>query len=458
MNEHREMNVLDKELSEINLSESNQAIFLRPKDTARLLTDLMWVEFELSRMAFGWLPAVKEFETKAQMGRYGYLHNFHAKLMYERLEELPCSLNEKLGAPSITREAIERMSLAPSEAAFFAGYTHAARELYHAYEHLQERLDPILDAPTCDKLRYILLDRNDMLRWLSQQVQFAAADEPKLTSQIAEWQKYVTSVWMNLLEFMKQGSSFSPVWPQHPNGKAIGPVPMDSAWNAERFPVYTWNPDYKQSYSDPSMSPLQDSVKQMHYINATEMGAAESLCYLYYGVNGMKLTFYFDTARHLWDEVRHSEMGVRRLLQLGYKTEDFKFFKGSPGKGLQDLAQEWFPDMYAGLTMVAEPCSFIKKRKAAEHFWQFHDALSAIQCEFDMVDERMHVDFGKKWGPELYKQINDIISASEMSERARIRRIEALGEASSPEEAKKIAKNFPGFCGLSTIELKYTNY
>ncbi|QGQ98418.1 hypothetical protein EHS13_27780 [Paenibacillus psychroresistens] len=458
MNEHREVNVFDKDRSEINLSDSEHSLYLRPKETACLLTDLLWVELELSRMAFGWLPAVKEFETKVQLGRYGYLHNQHAKLLYERLGELPGSLNEKQGSPSITREVVERISLAPSEAAFFAGYTYAVRKLFEEYELLEERLDPILDAPTADKLRYILVDRNEMLKWLPQQVQFAATEDPVLAREITAWRNYAKAVWTNLIESLNSGNHYSPVWPQHLTGQAIGPVPMNSAWNEERFPLYKWNPAYKQSYSDPSLSPLQDSVKQMHYINATEMGAAESLCYLYYAVSEMKLEFYFDTARHLWDEVRHCEMGVRRLLQMGYKTEAFKFFKGSPGKGLKDLTQEWFPNLYAGLTMVAEPCSFIKKRKSAEHFWQFNDALSAIHCEFDMVDERMHVEFGKKWGPELYKQINDIITATEMSERARIRRIEELGEAVSLEEAKKIAKNFPGFCGLSTIELKYNQY
>jgi uncharacterized ferritin-like protein (DUF455 family) len=204
------------------------------------------------------------------------------------------------------------------------------------------------------------------------------------------------------------------------------------------------------------MSPLFDSVKQMHFINATEMGAAENLAYMYYAVQNMPLAFFYDLARHLWDEVRHFQMGVRRLRQLGFATEQFKYFRGGPNR--EDVEEAWYADMYANLTMVAEPCSFIKKRKSAEAFWQFGDALSAIHCEYDMVDERMHVDFGKKWGPELYKRIEgDLMTAQKMSERARLKRIQILN-AVTEEEVERTIRNFPAFCGFSTSELNYGNY
>ncbi|MDF2659995.1 MAG: hypothetical protein K0Q94_2786 [Paenibacillus sp.] len=113
--------------------------------------------------------------------------------------------------------------------------------------------------------------------------------------------------------------------------------------------------------------------------------------------------------------------------------------------------------MYAWLTMVAEACSFTKKRKAVEAFWKFNDALSAIQSEFDIVDERLHVDFGTKWGPELYKQVGDMITPQLMTERARKRRLEEL-QTVQPDEIDKLAKNFPAFCGFHTNILEYNNY
>ncbi|MNI58501.1 hypothetical protein D3C73_1136140 [compost metagenome] len=248
-------------------------------------------------------------------------------------------------------------------------------------------------------------------------------------------------------------AAYEVVWPTHPCDNPAGPIPAEAATDPA-FPIYVPKSNKRmKNYTDPTMSPLIDSVKQMHYINATEMSAAESLAYLYYGVQHMPLTFYYDLARHLWDEVRHCLMGIRRLKQLGFATEDFKYFQVMPGK---DIAAEWFPDMYASLTMVAEPCSFLKKRKAAQSFWEFGDTLSAVQVEFDMADERMHVDFGKTWGPELYKQINQMVTAKELSERARTRRLTQMDVPAS--EIKQVTKNFPAFCGFTTSELNYSNY
>lgn len=457
MNEHHEKNVMDKDIEGI-IGQHPQSRFLRPIDTARVLKRLMWYEFECSRMAFGWIPAVSDYDAKTKLGRFAYVHVQNTKHYYERLKELPGTVSEKDGAPPLVREVFERIAMAPDEEAFYIGYRFLAAQILEECMQLKHALDPVLDAPTMDKIKYVLLEKDELSEWLKDRTQFANTDQELQLEGFQEWKNYVVAVWQLFKEGERSNKAVDAVnWPIHPTDAPAGPVPPESTLDPE-FPPYTAKPQYEKAYSDPDMSPLHDNIKQMHYINATEIGAAESLCYLYYGVQHMPLQFYFDAARHLWDEIRHSQMGVRRLRQFGYSTKQFKFFRGGPGLSMDQLKKEFFPDMYAGLTMVAEPCSFIKKRKSAEKFWEFGDGLSAIHCEFDMVDERMHVDFGKTWGPELYQQIGEMVTALEMSEKARIRRIEKLGEVTSPEEIKKIVKNFPGFCGLSTVELEYDKY
>jgi uncharacterized ferritin-like protein (DUF455 family) len=457
LNDHKDSNVIDNEHIQGYTGEPGSGL-LRPIDTATALKQLLWYEFECSRMAFGWMPAAPDYDAKTVLGRFGYVHNQNAKHLYERAGELPGAINEKSGPPALVREAFERISMAPDADHFYVGYEFLLRQIYTEYDRLYARLDPILDAPTLDKIKILMLERNFMLEWLKEKIRFAFISDKARSALRKTWEQYIALVWYRMNEGLEQGKSMADVaWLGHPSAEPAGPVP---AWSAldPAFPEYRPKSEFKKAYSDPDLSPLHDSIKQMHYINATEIGAAESLCYLYYGVQNMPLAFYFDLARHLWDEVRHSQMGVRRLRQLGYSTEQFKFFKGSPGTNLENLKREWFPDMYAGLTMVAEPCSFIKKRKSAEKFWEFKDSLSAIQVEFDMADERMHVDYGKKWGPELYKQIDQMLTSKEMAEKARERRVEQLGVAATKEEIRKIAKDFPGFCGLSTIELEYSKY
>jgi uncharacterized ferritin-like protein (DUF455 family) len=186
----------------------------------------------------------------------------------------------------------------------------------------------------------------------------------------------------------------------------------------------------------------------MLFVNAGEIIAAESLTYLYCSAHNMPLEFYYDLARHMWDEVRHSQMGVRRLLQLGFKIEDFRFSPPIKLKEGTDIKE--FLDSYMELTNVGEACSFPYKRQAAESFWKFGDALSAIQSEFDVVDERKHVDYGNKWGAELYKQIyNDVITTKELNERGRMRR---LIKTNFPNEEgySDLVKNAHEFCGSIT--------
>lgn len=458
MNDHLEEDSSDFEDAG-GMKESNNSFYLRPTDTAKFLKQFIWQEFEISRMVFGWVPAVPEFEMKGSLCRYGYIHSKNTKGLYDRMKELPGTLNEREDTPKIIRIAFERISLAPDTASFFVGYRTALNSIFTGYDQLIEKLDDLLDMPTMDQLNIILMGKKNQLEWLNNQTKFAHTEDSIQKTKISKWAIYVQNVCSILNDALQRKLVAADIeWPIYPDVQAAGPVPAKTMWNEEEFPKYTPPNQPIKAYDDPDLSPLYDNIKQMHYINATEMAAAESLCYLYYGVHDMPLAFYFDLARHIWDESRHSMMGVRRLKQLGYSTRQFKFSRADLGNELNTLAKEWFPDMYAGLTMVAEPCSFIKKRKSAERFWQYGDALSAIHCEFDMADERMHVDFGKKWGPELYKRIDDLITAAEMSERARIRRLEQLGETMNAVEARKIAKNFPGFCGLSTVELNYNNY
>lgn len=431
------------------------SIVMKPEHTAARLATLFWLEFELSRLAAGWVPGVAQYENKQRLGRFMYLHNRNAHFIHERLRELPISLHEKEGPPTIIAEAMERMSLAANEQGFYVAYLYVIEQMEKEYNQLYHELDPLLDLPSLDQLDLIMPALPQMQGWLREQIRFAHSEDQEQQELLRQWGEYIALVWYQMKEGLANGrESVKMAWPKSPIESAAGPVPNDSAWDEVNFPLYTFPKNPMKSYSDPLMSPLYDSVKQMHYINATEISAAEALCYLYYGVRGMSMQFYYDLARHTWDEFRHSEMGVRRLRQMGLETKDFKFFKGSPGK---EVTQQWFADMYASLTMVAEPCSFIKKKKSTAAFQSFGDALSSAHCEYDMVDERMHVDFGKKWGPELYKKLNDVVTAEQLSERARNRRLNEL-QAGDEEEVKKIAKNFPAFCGFSTSDLKYETY
>ncbi len=448
MSDHYVKGIVDLERDKAG-GEVKRSRFLRPTDTVKIIKPLLWHEFELSRAVAGWVTGTKAYEAKLKLGRLTYLHIRHVECLEKRIKELPGGLSEEK-SPALIREIYERLASAPSSLAFLTGYNLFYRNLLAEYDRFLTKADPVLDAPTVDQIRFVLLDRQEIVPWLENQLRFAGLDATD--GQIAdEWLDYAERLW-SMLGNVEPGTK--PVYPPAPDYEPAGPIPAIPAMDEERFPPLESHAGANTAYSDEGMSPLFHSVRQMVYINATEISPAETMTYLYYSVQNMPLAFYYDFARHMWDEFRHSEMGMRRLEQFGYKTTDFKWLRTST---LNESNEARYADMYAWLTTVAEACSFAKKRKAVEALWKFDDAMSAIQTEFDIVDERLHVDFGTRWGPELYKQIGDMVTPQVMAERARKRRLEELQDV-QPDEIDKLSKNFPAFCGFHTSKLEYGNY
>lgn len=446
MSEHYAKGIVDLERSKAGKT-VKQSRFLRPTDTANWLKMFLWHEFELSRAAAGWVTGCKEYEAKLKLGRFAYVHSRHVQFLEQRITELPGGgVEEK--TPELIREAYERMATAPSATAFFSAYLLFYQRLLNRYDEFLTKADPVLDAPTIDQLHMVLINRNEIVAWLKEQLRFTALDEDEVTK-MDTWTQYCAKIW-DTLYAVQPGKTLQ--FPQAPDFTPAGPIPSVPQMDESRFPPLEQSSN--QAYSDETMSPLFHSVRQMVYINATEISPAETMTYLYYSVQNMPLAFYYDFARHMWDEFRHSEMGMRRLQQYGYKTTDFKWLRTST---LSEDSDSRYADMYAWLTMVAEACSFTKKRKAVEAFWKFGDDLAAIQSEFDIVDERLHVDFGTKWGPKLYEQIGDMVTPQVMAERARKRRLEEL-QTVQPDEIEQLAKNFPAFCGFHTSTLEYETY
>jgi hypothetical protein len=428
--------------------------YLRPLDTAVILRTMLWQEFELSRMTAGWMGAMGDYESKAQMGRFAYVHSQNMSYLNDRIKELPGGSTFRTGTPRALREGFELISMASDKIAFLTAYQFLLKRLYADYEELMARLDPILNAPTLDRIKKVLLERETISSWLREQLRFGYDGDEAAEAALETWKSYVAKVWALALRSGKEPER-GIAWPASPVQEPAGPVPSETV-NDPRFIPFVEKPGLR-IHEDPDNSPVFGSIKHMLYVNAVEINAATTLSYLYYSFHGMPLEFYCDIARHMWDETRHSLMGVRRLQQLGYKLEQFRF--RPPLKLKSKTSMQEFLNGYMALTNIGEACSFPFKRKAAESFWKFDDALSAIQSEFDVADERMHVDFGTKWGPEMHKHIhNEVITAKMLNQKVRERHVNRMALAPEDERAQSLIHNVSEFCGSLALDLKFDNY
>ena len=148
-----------------------------------------------------------------------------------------------------------------------------------------------------------------------------------------------------------------------------------------------------------------------------EMLAAETLGSVLYEVADMPWEFYYDSARHLYDEIRHSNIGVDRLRDFGLSHRDVPqiTFPYEQRMQLSPL------DRYGVLTLVVEALAFPDMHQRHQRHLDRGDVKSAESVGYDIVDETMHVAFGHKWIPVMLKRSGDSRTIDQFGEYCRQR-------------------------------------
>lgn len=440
------------ELSE-NLSEAEldalwgNITWLRPKDHVEKLRHFISLEFALTRLLAGWVPACGNYDWKTQIPQRLFEDMQHIRRLYERLQELPGGTAEITPQPAHIK-FIDAIGAAEGAESFLSAfYFEIKRDLLQAYQDYRDLCDPIYDAPTVYILETLIPEKQQQLLWaanLLQPVKF----NPPLVAQVARWREFVR----RCLNMLGSIGNTMPTWnekaaPVSPVQQPAGPAPLKPKQDARfklmnRFPL---NPQ-----EDPTFGTLKDIIFQ----NATEWQVVDPMCYIFYGIRNMPLEFFFDFSRHIWDEARHSLMGLRRLRELGYDISDFHW----PHYGTRLEALE---EYFAELTMVGEACSFTRKKGSIVPFLKFKDPQSAMLPEIDCVDERLHVRYGRKWLPVMFKNNKGDDRPLEViadTTRLRLSQDWTQFEGLTEEEREKIAQSVAGFCTTIEFSLDFTVY
>jgi uncharacterized ferritin-like protein (DUF455 family) len=328
-----------------------------------------------------------------------------------------------------------------------AFYFEIKRDLLQAYQEYRAQCDPIFDAPTIYALEGIIPEKQRQLDWAANLLQHVKFN-PELYAAATRWRAFVRQC----LVMIGGAANFEPAWnekalPPSPVRAPAGPAPQKPKQDP-RFKLLERFPLNKQE--DPFYATLKDII----YQNATEWQVIDPMCYIFYGIRNMPLDFFIDFSRHIWDECRHALMGLRRLRELGYDIQDFHW----PHYANRMEAME---EYFAELTMVGEACSFTRKKGSIVPFLKFKDAQSAMLPEIDCVDERLHVRFGRKWLPVMFKNNKcDERPLEALSETTRLRLAQdwTQFEGLSEEERDKVARSFAGFCTTIEFALDFTVY
>ena len=148
-----------------------------------------------------------------------------------------------------------------------------------------------------------------------------------------------------------------------------------------------------------------------HYLN--EMTAAETLGSILWMTPEMPWEYQHNVSRHLWDEIRHSQLGQIRVQQLGLKIAEVPQVVQIYNVMMTLPAV----DQYALLTTVIEPNGMPEKQINREHWEEIHDEISAAAVSYDWNDENFHVRWGKKWTPVLLETYGYKETPQQIAER-----------------------------------------
>ena len=358
-----------------------------------------------ARLLGGWLPGIAKWEAKQQVARHIWEDLEFSKALRTRLWELRVTQPERGLAPHI-KAAAKALSLAQRDYELLAGiYLVLKRQLLQAYERYIRDTYDIYDLPSVLALQGILPRRRSQLDWAERIVPELASDGEKQRG-LRRWLRYAEEVIQALggIDGVMPAAEL-PLAP--PAYSSL--LPFSDARRDARFTIETAPMDIPDENDQPARTIWQFA----NYVQ--EMQAAETLGSILWEVDGMDWEFYHDIARHCWDEARHSQLGQKRLGELGFHIVDFPSAVGAyASRQLFDPLRR-----YCALTCVIEADSFKLKHASYQRYLEIGDLASAQPIMYDIIDETMHVRFGQKWLPALMKRYAYTGSLSDLVKECR---------------------------------------
>ena len=353
----------------------------------RLLNRYRFIEYETLRILAAWLPATARMEYKLALGRFIWEEAQHVQHLYQRLREVQTPAFRPPGDPALEALMAEAIN-APDERSLLAGLFRVIKPaLRDAYRWHSSQTFANPDAPTLYALKHILLDEDEHVAWAAAEF----AGQPT-----SDWERYI----VDLLAHAGGVTGDEPrsKKPKPPRSRIRFSTPLAAARD-ERFVILEqhWGDAEARRQTDEAARRLDEFENY-----SQEMLAAETVALIIHLSPDMPWGFVFDSARHCYDETRHSLLGIEWLRRHGldYRSvpQNTRIYAW---RSQFDAATQ-----YCLLTRGNEAHAFPHRRRSLAQYEAAGDQLSAQYVSYDMADERQHVAFGTKWLPELMARNN----------------------------------------------------
>ena len=351
-----------------------------------LLKRYAYLERACMRTLAGWLPGVPEWAAKNEFGVHIWESADAADQLRGRLRELRAHQPERNLSPAL-QTLFAALDFAQNSAEVISTvYLVVKKALLDAYRNHPDMTWSDFDSPTVKVTTTLIANTEKQVAWAEAYVPTIAAQYPGWET----WRDYVAA--LLAADGGVTGTGAPAAAPERPSDRALL-LPWKTCQRMPGWPIFDPAQDVEPARKrDPEGHRLW---RFKHYLN--EMTAAETLGSILWMTPDMPWEYQHNVARHLWDEIRHSQLGQIRIEQLGLKPADVPQVVQIYNVMMTLPAVE----QYALLTTVIEPNGMPEKRANREHWEAIEDDISAAAVSYDWSDENFHIRWGQQWTPVL---------------------------------------------------------
>jgi hypothetical protein len=371
------------------------------QENARRLLRFFYLERRLAHGLGSWTLAIPELEVKIETGRHIFWHMDAARRLRERLteqERRPAAIDDYRDT-EIDRFVDEALSATDAAELLVGVHQVAGKALETAYRHHVDDTDSVADAPTIRAMRQILLDYEPMLTWAEQSVAAyieGGVDESRLEA----WRWRLSQLLASI-----GGVTGVDERLRAPEPLRIDQTPYcrgEAPQRDSRFTTFTNTGDYNVGDGQARFDPASYEAERLRFVRSQrdEMDAIEAFGTFLWDIRFKDFQAEYDLARITWDECRHTEMGHRMLLAMGYDPFELpNRLTSSTCRGPMEPAYAM-----AEINLFGEVGVLKTIGSLIEDARDRNDSLVAHVSDFIRSDERTHV----RKGQHIIKAMTDL--------------------------------------------------
>ncbi|USK26858.1 hypothetical protein LIT32_15290 [Bacillus sp. CMF21] len=364
---------------------------------AKVIQRYRYIHESLITIAAGQLPAREDWDLKVALGKHLYEDAEATDKLRKRLSHLRTSSQfvNRDPDPSLSL-LMDELIQANNDLELAIGiYDVIKPALIQTYKKHIAETQQIVDQPTIRILRSILLDLEEQVEWgqgmitVIQQanIYHEGSDEFK-----EKLQSFLIAAG-GIDGFQKKSSSLPYRW----RSQKAYELPFKSVRDPRNMGPTTWS---RTGVPNPPENQIQAELLDKMRVRQEEMTAAELIAGVMFSQKNMPWEFYYDLARHLWDEVRHALFG-----QAALEAEGIEWMSQPQYTSDYDINAHKLPGaQYTWLSIGIEEGAMARTGKRAEYEFCRDEAKHPLMTQFqdyDWADEVVHANFGRKWAPDL---------------------------------------------------------